>query len=362
MKVGYLHLGSDSHGVKRYGKIIADAVDKQPEINIQEWDMGNGFQEHRIQEINQWADIVHCQYNAQVYSSIWGKTWRQVSNLKKFFNLIKIPVVFTLHDLYSPGYLSQYNNFSFGEWVKAGIAPYRRALKIIRKFSSGIHVNSEEEQRRLFTLGVDQIPTVIPHFVEKRILPSKQVSRSKLAFDDRNYALLLGYIHPRKGHDIAVKMMHYLPKDFILIIVGDAIPRFQSYKQDLLRIARKRGYEDRVYITGRISEEQLNLYLAATDMAVCPFRNVSASGSVSTIISSGLPLVVSGVPLFDDYQYLVPGSLAIVKSLSPEKFAIKMMDVFTNRKTYQTRLNKLQQRLIPATLREQFINMYKAIK
>ncbi len=69
---------------------------------------------------------------------------------------------------------------------------------------------------------------------------------------------------------------------------------------------------DRVRITGYVDEDTLNQYLAATDVAVCPFREATASGSLSTWIAAGRPLVVSDLPLFAPYRAAAPEAFAVV--------------------------------------------------
>jgi len=48
--------------------------------------------------------------------------------------------------------------------------------------------------------------------------------------------------------------------------------------------------------------------LAATDVALAPYRSMSASGALATLISAGRPIVTSDLPQFRELDTLVPGA------------------------------------------------------
>ena len=49
--------------------------------------------------------------------------------------------------------------------------------------------------------------------------------------------------------------------------------------------------------------------LAATDVALCPFREMSASGALATWISAGRPIVASDLPAIRELDAMAPGAI-----------------------------------------------------
>jgi glycosyltransferase involved in cell wall biosynthesis len=74
------------------------------------------------------------------------------------------------------------------------------------------------------------------------------------------------------------------------------------------------GVAGRLRITGFLPEPELDVYLAATDLAVCPFTTVAASGSVSTWLSTGTPILAADLPLISEYNIMEPGA---IRTFSP---------------------------------------------
>ncbi|MFQ6609947.1 MAG: hypothetical protein ACE5D7_04005, partial [Fidelibacterota bacterium] len=72
MKIGFLHLGPETHGVRRFGERLSHAMKGRTDTDIFEWSFQEWNNTIPIDEINQKVDLLYCQYNAQAYSSIWG--------------------------------------------------------------------------------------------------------------------------------------------------------------------------------------------------------------------------------------------------------------------------------------------------
>ena len=67
---------------------------------------------------------------------------------------------------------------------------------------------------------------------------------------------------------------------------------------------------DRVRFMGYVPDDELETVLAATDVALCPFREMSASGALATWISAGRPIVTSDLPPIRELDALAPGAVA----------------------------------------------------
>jgi glycosyltransferase involved in cell wall biosynthesis len=96
----------------------------------------------------------------------------------------------------------------------------------------------------------------------------------------------------------------------------------RSYVYDLaIQKAAQLELGDRFRITGYLTEEQLETWIAATHLAILPFTDLSASGSLSSWISAGKPMLASDLPGFREYVRRVPGSLALFGPPEPVPLA-----------------------------------------
>jgi hypothetical protein len=99
-------------------------------------------------------------------------------------------------------------------------------------------------------------------------------------------------------------------------------------------------------VTGYVPEESLDRYLAATDLALCPFREASASGSLSTWIAAERPILASKLPLFAEYNERVPGAIATFHPYTPERLATRAVEAFRRPKSeVHARLRALRESL-----------------
>ena len=84
-------------------------------------------------------------------------------------------------------------------------------------------------------------------------------------------------------------------------------------RKDHEEVARQKAEElelgDRFRITGYLSEEEMGTWMAATHLAILPFTDLSASGSMSSWISSGKPMLVSDLPGTRAYARRMPDAL-----------------------------------------------------
>ena len=78
---------------------------------------------------------------------------------------------------------------------------------------------------------------------------------------------------------------------------------------------------DRFRITGYLSDEDLETWIAATHLAILPFTDLSASGSCRSWIAAGKPMLVSDLPGFREYERGVPGALHFFGPTEPGPLA-----------------------------------------
>ena len=346
MTLGYLHLGAPEHGVHRYGAVLEQAARAHGDAEVvaaQAELAGTASDADRIEaalEALAGANVLHVQYEPVV----WGGE-RAAQNVKKFCAQVHIPYVITLHDArngYGPvarlkrlwaarntsGSASK--NTSGGY---AGAAPWdavRASMQRAWQFWHQERSNAQATQQMMHGAAAALVCTapeqqglvpmagatplaVIPHFIEERPLPDASKARAALEIDPAALTVtVLGFIHRQKGHDRVVRALPHLPDTAQALFVGAPSDPGGRFAGDLRAEAEALGVADRVRITGYVDEDTLNQYLAATDVAVCPFREAAASGSLSTWIAAGRPLVVSDLPLFAPYRAAAPEAFAVV--------------------------------------------------
>ena len=367
MTVGFLHVGDAEHGVTRYGRVLAEALRTHTEATVVEADAGrlHGNLSSAMRRLRAAttslapAEIVHVQYNARV----WGGPLRAPLSVRTFADACAAPFVVTVHDVrdgYGPlATLHRLLNRARQPSSTPEAAPVpsssthaegrvrllhrwgdmvRRLPKALRYLlreganawatrrmtchAAQALVCTHEEARRLGAWTRPTPITVIPHFVESRPpLPATADAKRHLGLDQRRVVSILGFIHRRKGHDRLVEALPFLSDDVTAVFIGRAGRNDSGFTDSLRHRADVLGVADRLRITGFVPEDTLNDYLAATDLAACPFRNASASGSLSTWIATDGPIVTSALPLFKEYTAAVPHALTIAPSMEPRSLA-----------------------------------------
>jgi glycosyltransferase involved in cell wall biosynthesis len=298
-RLGFLHLGRPESGVRRYGQLIADEARTRDGLIIIEAEAGRVDQSStQLAEVASEladSDVVVMQWNRRG----WGKHGRSLPRLMRFRRAYKGALVVTLHDVFGRQGLRQRH-----------LQPDVWSLRQLGRTADRIVVHSQIEVERLRgIIPVDRI-RVIPHFVERRALPlTPDEARAKLGLSDRKVVTLLGFVYGRKGHRYAVDAVPYFPNDAVLVYAGGPVAG-RSYVYDLAQSkADEHGLGDRFRITGYLSDEELETWIAATHLAILPFTDLSASGSLSSWISAGKSMLVSDLPGFREYARRVPGAL-----------------------------------------------------
>lgn len=297
--VAFLHLGRPESGVRRYGQLIADAAASRPGLEVIGVDAGRiDERAERLDEVGRElaaAQVAVLQWNRRG----WGKHGRSLLRLRRFRRAYRGALVVTLHDVFDrDGLRERY------------IQPDAWSLRWLGRVADRIVVHSQVEVERLRGIVPLDRVRVIPHFVERRqpqLGPAE--ARARLGLADRRIVTLLGFVYGRKGHRYAVDAVPLLPKDVVMVYAGGPVAG-RSFVHDLATgKARQLGLGDRFRITGYLPEEELDTWIAATHLAILPFTDLSASGSLSLWIAAGKPMLVTDLPGFREYARRVPGAL-----------------------------------------------------
>ncbi|MEO1592526.1 MAG: glycosyltransferase, partial [Cyanobacteria bacterium J06632_22] len=326
MKVGYLHLTQSPtlplSGVTRYGQKLAAAASQRDNLTVFEAHIGLSpgvvdlsQQLSRAAKTLAATAVVHVQYSQFV--------WHE--QILDWLQTLPIPVVVTLHDLhphlYPPGHWGQLlwqanqqqRARSGGRSLSlrsTGQQFYkywcdRTALAALGTAVDRLLTCHRIEAQRVQQVTGNQRVQVIPHFVEPRApLPTPAAAKAALGLPTTTPIVTLqGFIYRTKGHELAVRALAHLPH-LHLVFAGGAVPGNEAFLAALQTLAQTLGVAERLRVTGYLSDDDLDRYLAASDLAICPFQALSASGSLSTWIAAGTPILAADHPQIHDYNAL----------------------------------------------------------
>jgi glycosyltransferase involved in cell wall biosynthesis len=409
MKVGYLHIGSPEHGVSRYGYFLAAEAKRRLPLTVIEAQvlLSDDRQQNErsileaAQQLGQ-ADIVHLQFN-KFNRGLWGGGLAQIHYLRLFMNACPAPLVVTLHDVFYPPYsLSRIWQFvrskqqspqssaersssrptasATSNSSDANRSTLQRGLGFLQSVLRGrfgadaialqtlarrcerIFVCTQAEADRISDRVDRHKLQVIPHFVEERsIALDTETAKQKLGLAGNRVVTLLGFIYPPKGHHLLVEAMPHLPPDVMVVFAGGASSStYEDYVQKLQATARSYGVEQRLRITGYLSESALELYLMATDLAVCPFTRFSASGSLSTWISVAKPILASDLPQIAEYNQLEPNAIDTFDLKDPMALATAIPQHLAQSGTAEA-IAWLQQKLRISVIYDHHLAQYRAV-
>ena len=297
--LGFLHLGRTESGVRRYGQLIAAEARARDDLAIVEAEAGrvdeSSSQLAQVAAALAGCDVVLMQWNRRG----WGKHGSSLLRLMRFRRAYRGALVVTLHDVFDRDGLRQRH-----------LQPDVWSLRWLGRTADRVVVHSQIEVERLRGIIPMDKMRVVPHFVEHRQLElSPDEARARLGLSDRRVVTLLGFVYGRKGHRYAVEAVPFMPDDAVMVYAGGPVAG-RSYVYDLaLSKAQELNLGDRFRITGYLSDEEMATWISATHLAILPFTDLSASGSLSSWISAGKPMLVSDLPGFREYGRRVPGAL-----------------------------------------------------
>lgn len=140
---------------------------------------------------------------------------------------------------------------------------------------------------------------IIPHgpLMDRDAFPSYAAARMRFEWTmDRPVALLFGVLRPYKGVEFLLrswaKVQKNLPKA-CLVVAGYAA---QAYAQQLRSLCRDLEIGGTVEFRFRfLPEEELHTLIAATDVLVYPYRNITQSGALFAGMNAGKAIVATRV-------------------------------------------------------------------
>ena len=258
-------------------------------------------------------DIVHIQHETRLFA---GKQDDESDNISRFGRVLasldkhQIPVVVTFHS--SPIFYTSKFKFNTDNMLKQLLSRMWRkeiACWFQPKHNTTAIVHTKQTKLRLEQSGFDDHNIhIIPHGVIK---PHDNTPQTINADETINLGVF-GFISEHKGYETSLRALERLPENYKLILMGGRHPNSTGvYIGKILKmINQMTAIRDRVTVTGYLPEKQIHEWFNKCHICLSLHtqQELSASGTVTWSVSSGIPTIASDIPCFvniyNQYQCL----------------------------------------------------------
>ena len=384
LTVAYVQAGPPEHGICRYGRLLASEGRLRPDLVVVEKNLVRTDPDSvraAAMEVSA-ADIVHVQVSV-LSDGTWGRHHQAVSTLRLFRRHCRAPLVFTLHDA------TALSAVRCGGWLTTVLKiPARPPVRMVKRLfrrptqpvwstqdlhpcflahwlnraGRAIFALTRPERAALHAMGIADRVTLIPHFLER--VPAVEAPLPHTHATGTKRVIVAGFIFRAKGYQLLIEALRLLPEVSVVMVGGPSLGAHGAADLAAMkRHASERGVLDRLQVTGYLPDDEYYRHLAAADLAICPFEpGKSASGSISSLIASGCPILASEIPLIADYNDLVPGSIATFAPHTPEALAAAVRRVLaTPRHVLTHGLAELQKQLSISTIYDRHLAVYRQV-
>ena len=202
------------------------------------------------------------------------------------------------------------------DYLKHGVESARWKWPInwvILKNAQELIVHSEHQNdliQNFYSRGWKPRPTIIKHFRENVPVvfsPQKQALREDLNLDPTAFIFCsFGFMSPTKLNNLTIQAFsRALPEigmNTKLIFIGEL--EGGEYGQETLSIIQELDVKKNVKITGYVSKEEYEKFLASVDVAIQLRKNSrgETSGALLDCLAFGIPTIVNAHGSFNDYH------------------------------------------------------------
>jgi glycosyltransferase involved in cell wall biosynthesis len=312
LTVGVLEPGRENSGIRRYSEVVSAGLggcDDTATSGVALTPNRRGWRgvADAIRVVARLHDV-DAAIIPYTRSNVWSPSALRALQLVIVHLGLRRRTVTVLHDVYPPGGPNRV------EWW---------ALSAVLLLSGRVVLHTERERFQLSAVPGNRRAEVVPHFVLARDqLPEREVARAEFDVgEETTVVAMLGWMNPRKNYELAIDTLTRLPSTVVLWVVGGAGLGLEWYQRELEARIHDLGLDRRVVITGPLSEPDLERRLAATDVGLCPYQRISASGSVSTLLGARRPVLVTDVEFTQELKALAPAAVQILEALEPQTVA-----------------------------------------
>jgi glycosyltransferase involved in cell wall biosynthesis len=175
-----------------------------------------------------------------------------------------------------------------------------------RDADSLIAVSAAARDEICATLGLDPAAfTVVPHGVGPvpRAEPAPEPAlRERLGLGDGRLVLCVAALRPHKNQELLIRALPELPADVTVVLAG----RQEDYAETLRGLASALGVDDRLRLSGYLSDAELERLWSMTSCAAFPTRAEGFGLPVLEAMARGVPVACSDIPVLREVGGDVP--------------------------------------------------------
>ena len=171
---------------------------------------------------------------------------------------------------------------------------------------------------------------VIPHGIPDLPLAESRPSKQQFGVAGRKVLLTFGLIGPGKGIEQAIEALPAIVRrhpGVVYLVLGATHPRLlahegERYRLHLERLAEDRGVKEHIIFYNRfVSADDLNEFIAATDIYLTPYLNEAqvTSGTLAYVVGAGKAVV--STPYWHAQELLADGRGVLVPFRDPQAIA-----------------------------------------
>jgi glycosyltransferase involved in cell wall biosynthesis len=223
-------------------------------------------------------------------------------------------------------------------------------------------VESKELMETIYAVNKSKL-RVIPHgSLEQPKFLNKDECKRKLNVQGKAVMTILGFVTPKKGHDLVIPLLPQIDPNVQLLIAGgpqtDADAR---YLEKLKKLAEQYQCVDRVTFTGYL--EDLSPVLNATDIAVLPYRTVTDSGILHILVSYRVPTIASDLAAFKEIHQEY-GCIELFKSEDAQDLLVKIQSLLSSqqrRESLKSRCEEMWNATKWSSIAQKHIEVYREV-
>jgi glycosyltransferase involved in cell wall biosynthesis len=197
-------------------------------------------------------------------------------------------------------------------------AAWKRSLAWTAFASADAVIAQSEADRETIVARFPRLQIrVLPHPIEARAPAHRSAARRRLGVE-RPLVLFLGLVRPYKGLDVLREAAPRIRQrtGATVAVVGEV---FADSQEEMRRWRRVADPEAIRFVDRYVSEREMDEWLAACDVVVCPYRKNSGSGIAARAIAARRPIVASRLSGFLPFVSEETG--ALVSEGDPERLA-----------------------------------------
>ena len=246
------------------------------------------------------GDVAHVQHSYAFFGGMrpGNRRWQALAAA------VRRPLVLTVHELDDRATGAYHLPAALERAYKAGFNRRTFCHPSVR----GWIVHSRQLRDGLLALGAPEEQVRYwrhPVATDAPPLPDAAAARERFGLRGKRVLTIIGFLARRKGYDLALEALTRLPEHVVLLCAGGEHAADATGSLAWLRSeAAADGLGERVQVTGYLSDERLQEALAATDLVLAPFREVSGSGSLALAMASRLPILAADLPPLGDIDCL----------------------------------------------------------